>query len=321
MTTPYLQVLEKITKAKTILLVTHIAPDGDALGSLCFMSELLETMNKHYICYCAGPLPENLAFLPHYDRITTDKTKIDIQSCDLIISLDCGSLARTALVNEITNRFSSTYFIEVDHHPSVEKVSDLEIREVNAASTTEVLYHIAQANQIRLTPPMAHCLLTGVLTDTGSFTFSSTSEKTIAAASEMLLGGASLAKIVNKTWRTKTASDLRLWGIALRRLQKSSRYNLTYTILTQADFKETGSGDEAIEGLPEFISSLPDTKAILLLREDDEGHIRGNFRTLHDQVDVGRLARLLGGGGHQKAAGFIVSGRLKQTKGGWRVES
>lgn len=321
MTPAYLQILEKINSAKVILLVTHIAPDGDALGSLCFMSELLEILHKQHSAYCAGPLPENLAFLPHYERITTDKSSIDIKDYDLIISLDCGSLARTALATEITNRPSSTYFIEIDHHPSVEKVSDLEVREPSAASTTEVLYHFAQANHIRLTSRMAHCLLTGVLTDTGSFTFSSTSEKTIAAASQMLLGGASLAKIVNKTWRTKTASDLRLWGIALRRLQKSSRYNVTYTILTQADFKETGSDEDAIEGLPEFISSLPDTKAILLLREDSAGQIRGNFRTLHDTVDVGRLARLLGGGGHQKAAGFIVSGRLKPTKVGWRVES
>lgn len=317
----YTEAAKRIVAAKRILLITHISPDGDALGSLCFMSEWLSGFHTPHTLYCAGPLPENLSFLPHFDQITTDKTKIVIDEFDLVISLDCGSLARTALAPEIKDRPTSSFFIEIDHHPSVEKVSDLEIREPEAASTTEVLYHIAQANNIRLNSRMAHCLLTGVLTDTGSFRFASTSEKTIAAASQMLLEGASLPKIIDKTWRTKNVKDLRLWGLALSRLQKSPTYNVTYTILTQEDFIKTESDEEAIEGLPEFISSLPDTRAILLLREDNQGSIRGNWRTIYDEIDVGRLARLLGGGGHQKAAGFIIPGRLIQTEKGWKVES
>lgn len=321
MTSSYTKAAEKIAAAENILLVTHISPDGDALGSLCFMSEWLTKLHKVHTAYCAGPLPENLSFLPHFDHITTDKTSFTIDQFDLVISLDCGSLARTALAPEIKARPASSFFIEIDHHPSVEKVSDLEIRETVAASTTEVLYHISQAVNLKLNSRMAHCLLTGVLTDTGSFRFASTSEKTIAAASEMLLGGASLPKIIDKTWRTKNVKDLRLWGLALSRLQKSAHYNVTYTVLTQEDLIKTESDEEAIEGLPEFISSLPDTRAILLLREDVQGNIRGNWRTLYDEIDVGRLARLLGGGGHQKAAGFTIPGRLKQTEKGWQVET
>lgn len=321
MTSLYSQAAERIAAAKNILLITHISPDGDALGSLCFMSEWLTKLSKTHTLYCAGPLPENLSFLPHYDQIVTDKTRFAINQFDLIISLDCGSLARTALASEIKARPTSTFFIEIDHHPSVEKISNLEIREPEAASTTEVLYHIAQATGLHLSSSMSHCLLTGVLTDTGSFRFASTSEKTIAAASQMLLGGASLPKIIDKTWRTKNVKDLRLWGLALSRLQKSTHYNVTYTVLTQADFIQTESDEEALEGLPEFISSLPDTRAILLLREDHQGYVRGNWRTLYDEIDVGRLARLLGGGGHQKAAGFMIRGRLVKTEKGWQVES
>lgn len=317
----YTEAAKRIVAAKRILLITHISPDGDALGSLCFMSEWLSSLDISHTLYCAGPLPENLSFLPHFDQITTDKTKVSIDQFDLVISLDCGSLARTALASEIKDRPAFSFFIEIDHHPSVEKVSDLEIREPKAASTTEVLYHIAQANKICLNSRMAHCLLTGVLTDTGSFRFASTSEKTIAAASQMLLEGASLSKIIDKTWRTKNVKDLRLWGLALSRLQKSPVYNVAYTILTQEDLIKTESDEEAIEGLPEFISSLPNTRAILLLREDNQGAIRGNWRTLYNEIDVGRLARLLGGGGHQKAAGFTIPGRLVQTEKGWKVES
>lgn len=316
----YSQVITRLQTAQRILLITHISPDGDALGSLGFMMEWLKSLGKPYTAYTAGPLPSALAFLPGYHEMITDKGLFKLNDFDLIISLDCGSLPRTNLAEEISQRRPEQFFIEIDHHPSVENVSDLEIRELSA-STTEILYHIAEVAGLRLNSKMAHCLLTGILTDTGSFTFSSTSEKTIAAASQMLLGGASLAKIINKTWRTKDVTDLRLWGIALSRLEKLQTYDITYTVLKQSDFLETDSDEEAMEGLAEFLSSLADTKAILLLREDSEGRIRGNLRTVHDTVDVGQLARRLGGGGHRKAAGFILSGRLVKTAHGWKVEN
>ncbi len=315
----YRQAIDRIMAAQHILLITHIAPDGDALGSIGFMMEWLSVLKKHYIAYSAGPLPTTLNFLPHYDQITTDSTSFQLKDFDLIVSLDCGSLARTNIAEQISQRTSKQFFIEIDHHPSVEKVSDLEIREL-AASTTEMLYQLSQTAGVRLNSPMAYCLLTGILTDTGSFTFSSTSEKTIAAAARLLLRGASLPKIINRTWRTKAAGDLRLWGLALSRLQKATRYDITYTVLTEADFKTTGSNEEAVEGLAEFISSLSDTKAILVLREDGENMIRGNLRTVRDDIDVGALARRLGGGGHRKAAGFTVKGHLIQHEKGWRVE-
>lgn len=321
MKSEYLRVAEKIIAAQNILLVTHISPDGDALGSLCFMSEWLKSLQKTFLPYCAGPLPTSLNFLPNFHEIITDASLVQISDYDLIISLDCGSLARTALAQEISARPSNAFFIEIDHHPSVEHISDLEIRETTAASTTELLYQIAHANHLIVTSRMASCLLTGVLTDTASFRFSSTSEKTIAAASQMVLDGASLSKIVNKTWRTKSVKDLRLWGKALSRLQKSSVYDITYTVLTAADFTDIGSDEAAIEGLPEFLSSLPDTKAVLLLREDSMGNIRGNWRTISDEIDVGYLARILGGGGHRKAAGFIIPGHLVPKDTGWQVEN
>lgn len=319
MTDLYQQAIEKIKAAQRILLITHISPDGDALGSIGFMMEWLLLLQKPYVAYSAGPLPTSLAFLPHYDQIITDATAFTVTDFDLIISLDCGSLARTNLASEIKNRSEQQFFIEIDHHPSVEKVSNLEIREL-AASTTEILYQLSQMAGVHLNVNMACCLLTGILTDTGSFTFSSTSEKTITAAARLLLNGASLSKIINRTWRTKAAGDLRLWGIALSRLEKVPHYDITYTVLTEEDFKITKSTEEAVEGLAEFISSLSDTKAILVLREDNAGMVRGNLRTVRDDVDVGSLARQLGGGGHRKAAGFMVAGRLVNSNKGWRVE-
>lgn len=317
----YVQAFEEIKKARNILLITHISPDGDALGSLGFMCEWLDQLKKEYTPYSAGPLPQSLSFLPHFHRVITDKHLIEFSSYDLIISLDCGSVARTNFRPEIIDRSSDQFFIEIDHHPSVEEFSNLEIREPKMASTTELLYKISQALHLRLNTDMARSLLTGILTDTGNFSFSATSQYTIASAATMLLKGASLGKIIEKTWRTKKIQDLRLWGIALSRLKKVAEYDITYTVLLASDFEATTADSEAVEGLAEFIASLPDNKAILVLREEADGYIRGNLRTINDDVDVGQLARKLGGGGHRKAAGFSLIGKLKPEGKGWRVET
>ncbi len=321
MDTKYTQAYDKIQGAKNILLITHIYPDGDALGSLGFMCEWLTQLNKNYLAYTAGPLPSSLSFLPHYYQMITDKNTFLLSDFDLIISLDCGSVSRTNLTEEIKYRNKDQFFIEIDHHPSIEAVSDLEIREPNMASTTELLYKIAQVFNCRLNIDMARSLLTGILTDTGNFSFSATSQYTIASAASMLLKGASLSKIIEKTWRTKTISDLKLWGVALSRLTKLKKYDITYTVLLASDFEATKADDEALEGLAEFIASLPENKAVLVLREDANGHIRGNLRTIRDDINVGKLAQRLGGGGHRKAAGFSLPGKLQATKKGWTVET
>ncbi len=317
----YTQAYEKIQGAKNILLITHIFPDGDALGSLGFMCEWLTQLQKKYLAYTAGPLPSSLSFLPHYHEFNVDKNSFAISDFDVIISLDCGSLARTNVSEEIKQRNKDQFFIEIDHHPSIEAVSDLEIREPTMASTTELLYKISQSLNYRLNTDMARSILTGILTDTGNFSFSATSQYTIASAASMLLKGASLTKIIEKTWRTKKLPDLKLWGIALSRLTKIEDYDMTYTVILASDFEATNASDEAIEGFAEFISSLSENKAVLVLREDIHGYVRGNLRTIRDDINVGRMAQRLGGGGHRKAAGFSIPGKLRATKTGWRVET
>jgi phosphoesterase RecJ-like protein len=320
-TSSYSQLIDRLAAAKNILLITHISPDGDALGSLGFMSEWLSVLHKNYTSYTAGPLPSTLSFLPNYHEFITDKEKIKVEEYDVIISLDCGSVARTNIATEIKNRRPDQFFIEIDHHPAIEKASDLEIREPTAAATAEILYKISQTAHLPLTPRMSHCLLTGILTDTGNFSFSVTSEHTIAAAAQMLLQGASLPKIIDRTWRTKKLPDLKLWGLALSRLKLLPRYGVTYTHISSTDLKETQSDHEALEGLPEFISALPDTQAIMVLFDDEKGMIHGNLRTTQNNIDVGALARRLGGGGHRKAAGFSLTGKLIKSNNGWRVET
>lgn len=315
----YQRAFELLLKAKNVLLVTHLNPDGDALGSLCFTIGLLKDKGIKYTAYCAGPLPDHFSFLPYFSEIITDKSLLKLADYDLIVSLDCGSVKRTNLLEEINARLSGQFFMEIDHHTSEEGLSDFVLRDPLAASTTEILEQIIKTAGYIPSPPLARCLLTGLVTDTGGFIYPATSRQTMFAASQMLSRGANVFKIMDNTWRTKSLPDLRLWGLALARLSVNPLYNLAFTVITEEDMKETGADHEAISGLAGFITSSPEFAAVLVLHEED-GFVRGSLRTTRDDVDVSALAKLFGGGGHTKASGFSIAGRLKLTPKGWTLE-
>ncbi len=138
----YLNAYEQIKKSNNILIVTHDNPDGDAVSSACAMAEILESLKKNYLIYCLSQLHHQFNFLPQTEKF---KTKLDYFNFDLIITLDCGNLKRTNLTKQIKSRTANQFIIEFDHHPKVENYANLEIRNPEAASTTEVLYDFIKA--------------------------------------------------------------------------------------------------------------------------------------------------------------------------------
>jgi len=315
----YLKALHKICKAKNILLVTHSRPDGDALASICAMMELLSEMEKSFQAYSADPAPAHYAFLPHVEKIINSKKALPFSEFDLIIVLDCGSLGRTTLSEEISARTPGQYVIEFDHHPKVDEYSDLEIRYLEASSTSEILYYFFKGNNIKFNKNLANCVLTGILTDTGNFLYSSTTDETIKIASKMLLHGARFPVILEHTWRNKTINGMKIWGQAMNNLQINRKYNIAFTVLTREDIRRYNVSDEELEGVAGFLSNLSDVDSLLFLREEENGKIKGSLRTSHQRVNVANLAAHLGGGGHPKASGFLMNGRLEKTQSGWQV--
>ncbi len=311
---------EKIKSANKILLVTHARPDGDAVASVCTMMLLLDEVEKPYSTFCLHEAPEQLQFLPKAEKIETDIDIIDFDSHDLIIALDCGSLSRTNLSEQITNRKKDQYVIEFDHHPKIDDYSDLEIRVPEASATAEVLYDFFKENFIKINKKIANCILTGILTDTGNFLYPSTTDKTVNIASEMLLYGAKYPLITEETWRNKSIGAMKLWGKAIGSLEINKKYNLAFTVLCKEDIKESACSDDEMEGIAGFLSNLYGVKGLLLLREREGGYIKGSLRTSHPDIDISRIAKFLGGGGHKKASGFNLKATIQKTESGWRVE-
>lgn len=314
----YHQIYNQIKISKNILLVTHDAPDGDALASACLMIELMESLAKPHIAYCYNEPPHQFNFLPHVEKIISNKN-FNFAEFDLIIALDCGGINRTKLADEISGRAKSQRVIDIDHHPKLDDYADLELRDPRAAATTEVLYNFLKANRIKINKNIANCVLTGILTDTANFLYPSTSQQTVGIASKMLIKGAKMPQIMENTWRNKSLNSMKLWGKAMSRLKINSEYNFASSILTLEEIAESGADEEELEGIAGFISNLDDVKGIVFLREQPNGIVKGSLRTSRRNIDVSRLAQALGGGGHSKASGFKMEGRLEETRSGWKI--
>lgn len=311
------KIYAKIREAENALLVAHERPDIDTVASVCAMAELLESMEKTYSTFCIDAPPFGFHFLPHVEKIISDKEKLNFSEHDLIIILDCGGMNRTKLVEEIKNKKPSQIIIEIDHHIKIEDYADIEMRDHTRASTTELVYEFLKANKIKINKKMANCILAGILTDTASFLYPSTSNRTIEISGEMLKRGANMPKITEQTWRNKSLSALKVWGKAMSGIKINKKYNIAFTILSQEDL--AGISDEDLEGIPGFLSNMYGVKAVLVLQQKNAETIKGNLRTSHPDINVANLARILGGGGHAKAAGFVMPGKLEKRGERWTI--
>lgn len=323
------QAYQKILAAQNILIVTHFNSDGDGLSAVCAMIDIMEGFNKKYVAFTASVPPTVFGFLPHLEKIKyyaekpilNDGQMLDLEyfrRFDVVLILDCGSVSRSALEELIKQKLPTQFIIELDHHPKVADYSDLEIRDSAAAATVELIYRFIKVNHLLIDKNIANCILTGLVTDTANFLYPATSELTVSIASEMLQLGARLPRIMENVLRNKSLMAMRLWGRVMSSLKINPRYNIAIAALTN----EEANGDankEEMDGISGFLSNLYGVKAVLFLREETPGLIRANLRTAHAEVDVSKIAELFGGGGHTKASGFTIMGRLETTEKGWRV--
>lgn len=300
-------------------MVTHEKPDGDGLSSICAISDWLAELGKAQVLFCADPAPAQFSYLCCIENLVTDKSRLDFSEVDLVLIFDCGDLGRTKLSQEILSRKPEQKIVNIDHHPKVDDFADLEIKDPELSSTSELVYDFFKANRIFINKNRANCLLTGISSDTGNFLYPSTSDKTVQISSEMLMRGANLPHIIENTWRNKSLPAMKIWGVAMANLQVNKKYGIAYTVLTQADILSSGVHEEELEGIANFLGNLKDIKAIMFLREQADGQIKGSLRSSDPEARLDVLARALGGGGHAKASGFTVEGKLKKTDKGWEI--
>jgi phosphoesterase RecJ-like protein len=309
---------DALTKAKRVLIVAHKKPDGDTLGASSAMLNFCRQQGIAATAYCLDPVPEQYRFMPGTEDYSYDPTVFSDPSYDLMAVFDAGDLRFAGVADLVAAMPRRPFILNFDHHATNERFGDVNILDVTASSTAEVVYNFFGDCGKDIDKDIATCLLTGILTDTGNFSNPATSKTCLKAASDLLGRGGKIQEVANRLMRNKSMESLRLWGNVLSRLKYNGKLGVASTVIFNKDLEREGIDDEQVEGVANFLNNFLDVKIVLVLRELADGKVKGSFRTAED-IDVSLLAKILGGGGHKKAAGFTVPGRIVETPDGWRV--
>ena len=306
---------ESLLTSKNILLLTHKNPDGDALGSLLALFLILKKAGRNVTPACFDPAPTILKFLPKSERIVNEFEATDF---DLVIILDCGDIHQTGFHESKPELFNgSRRVVKIDHHATAGEFGNVQLVNSYFCATSSILtYLFDEILGMPISPDVATCLLTGISTDTGSFKHSNVKPQTLRLAARLLRKGANNSAITKNVYRSIPIPTLKLWGNILQSLQQTKE-GVTLAVAQKKDFEETAAREQDLAGVVDFINAVPDAKFSILLSERN-GLVKASLRTQQAETDVAKIAARFGGGGHVKAAGFAVPGKLeKETR--WRV--
>lgn len=305
----YLEAKKLIDRANKILVVSHRKPDADTLGTALCLKLWLGNTGKNIVLACADKPAPVFNFLSSVDEFVNE---FDLKSFDLMIVVDAGASYMTNFHLKYKDFFSSGISIlNMDHHASNDMFGTVNIVDSSAASTTVILHRMLNFFNIEITSEMATCLMAGIYGDTGSFMHSNTDKETYEVASDLMKKGASISDITKALFRCRSVSTLRLWGKVLENARLTDD-SVVVSVVKEQDFGEFEAGTEHLSGVVDYLNMVPNSKFAVLLNEDRKGHVKGSMRTRQSGVDVAKIAAVFGGGGHSKASGFTLDGKLRE---------
>lgn len=295
-----LQEIAKIIKDhEKIAVVTHASPDGDAVGSTLGLTLGLRSIGKEVEVLSKEPGPEILSYLPLYGEFGQKSTISDNRS--LLICLDCGNKDRLSMERE---GFAEILKINLDHHVSNEMYGDENYVDSISASTAEIVFELLKELSVEISIPVSECLYTGIVMDTGSFRFPSTTAKTMMITSQLMETGLNFSKIQRLLFATSPYKQVKLLGRALMTLEsyldgKVSVMNLEANDFNSLSISDRDTGDIVNYGLE------PIEAEVSILLKEAEGFFRASIRT-KEYLDASALCAVFGGGGHVRAAGCNI---------------
>jgi len=294
------QVLEEINRRERFLLTSHARPDGDAIGSVLAFLQVLRALGKDAEVVLNGGVPFTYRPLPFADAII-QASHVNGRY-EAAIVLECDSVQRTAL-----DGLDRQFLINIDHHQTGKPFAQVNWIDPSACATAELVFRLARRAGVPITPEIATCLYTAVLTDTGSFGFVGTNEKTFALAQELVRAGAEPARIAQNVYFRNPTSKMRLLGAALSGLHRDGC--LTWMSVTREQMERCGAIDEDCEGLVNYALAIEGVEVAVFFRELADHRWRVSLRS-KGAVDVSKVAEYFGGGGHQCASGCSLPGPL-----------
>lgn len=293
-----------IGAASRALLITHVAPDGDAVGSMLGLGLAMRKVGKQVVFACADPVPEIFRFLPAADEITSTPEG----AFDLVVVLDVSDAARMGSVGQALARPPDLLF---DHHITNPGFARLNLIDTAAASTAELVAELLPGLGLPLTDEAAECLLTGLVTDTLGFRTANTTAKSLALAQQLIQAGAVLHTVYDLSLFKRSHSAVRLWAEGLNRMQLKNRIvwaRLPLEARKAAGFQGTGDAD-----LINVLTTIREADVALVFVERPDGKVKVSWRSVPG-INVASVAAQFGGGGHAPAAGAEVAGTLDEVE-------
>jgi phosphoesterase RecJ-like protein len=302
-------ILQVLLGADSILISSHINPDGDSIGTLIGLGLALESLGKDVLLVNSDETPLVYRFLEGTERILRPE-QVEVLP-DTVVLVDCTDLDRVG--KGLAERLKNVpVLVNIDHHLSNSRFGHYNLVDEGAAATAEIVARILGPLGVRLNKAMATALYTGVVMDTGSFQYSNTTSNTFRLAAYLLEQDVDLDQVRDKLFESQPLEMLRLMGEALLTLKVSADGRIAWVEVTREMLIRTKARDEHCDGLINHLRSVAGVEIAILFREIPDGQIKVGLRS-KSMADVNQLAAQFGGGGHRRAAGCVLSGKMNRA--------
>jgi phosphoesterase RecJ-like protein len=307
-------VVRELRDAGKLLCVTHENPDGDALGSLIAMQQILTGLGKSSMMFIDAaefPLPHEYRFLPLSGLVTEPPDDLDERT---IVFLDCGNVERNSAA-ALQRPGGRSRILNIDHHHDNTRFGTVNLVVPGASCTAEIVWDLMPGLGVAATPVIADALYIGLITDTGKFMYENTGPRAHLMAAELIEAGVEVREIYRRVYEDVPYGKLALLARGLSNVRRYDDGRLTVTALSVQDFESSGAEESYSEGVIDHLRALEGTAVAALVRDrigetDGGGSVQQrkvSLRASDERVDVSRIARAQGGGGHRQAAGFTTT--------------
>ena len=299
--------LSELRGAQKLIVVTHENPDGDALGSLVAMREILTAIGKDCLMFIdAGelPLPQEYSFFSLEGLVTEPPADLGDRT---VVFLDCGNLDRNPA---LAFRDTGIHLLNIDHHHDNTRFGSVNLVDASASCTAEIVWDLMHELEVAPTPSIAEALYVGLITDTGRFMYENTGRRAHLMAADLIDAGIDVHELYRRVYEGVPFGKLALLARGLHNVERYDDGRLTMTALTATDFQDSDAEESFSEGVVDHLRAVQGTAVAALVRErmggEQAGASKVSLRAADDRIDVSAIARAQGGGGHRRAAGFTT---------------
>lgn len=306
----YSKLNDIIKSSKNILIISHVNPDGDTLGSMCGLyCAILDNFKKKCDMVAISKIPDVYSYLPHLSEVKNVDALDKSREYDLVINVDVAALDRACDAKILFEKAKFT--VNIDHHKTNIAYGNLNFINPDASSTGEVLFGCFENMNWKVNLDCAICLYTAILTDTGSFRFDNTKPSTFEVASKLVEIGVQPSDIYKKVYESDSKTLVMFQAHCISKAKFLEDDKIAYTLVYKKDMEKFSAGDDCMEGLTEKLRAIVTTRIAFVAKEMKSGGTKISMRSKF--ADVAEICSVFGGGGHKFAAGCTIKAPVEDA--------